>query len=51
MPHPEAYNHRTNHPDWTRIKETAKRQGRTLDSGLTVGIQMLQNAIDYIRTN
>jgi phosphoribosylformylglycinamidine synthase len=51
MPHPEAYNHWTNHPDWTRIKETAKRRGRTLDSDPTVGIQMLQNAVAYIRTN
>jgi len=49
MPHPEAYNHCTNHPDWTRIKESAKRQNRILDSAPTVGIQMLQNAVDYIR--
>ena len=26
MPHPEAYNHFTNHPDWTRIKEEKKRE-------------------------
>jgi phosphoribosylformylglycinamidine synthase len=51
MPHPEAYNHCTNYPDWTRRKEAAKRQNRTLDSGMTVGIQMLQNAVDYIRTS
>ena len=49
MPHPEAYNHWTNHPDWTRIKEAAKRQDLILDSAPTVGIQMLQNAVDYIR--
>jgi phosphoribosylformylglycinamidine synthase len=51
MPHPEAYNHWTNHPDWTRIKEAAKRQDLILDSAPTVGIQMLQNAVDYIRTS
>ncbi|MGD9045790.1 MAG: phosphoribosylformylglycinamidine synthase subunit PurQ [Desulfobacterales bacterium] len=51
MPHPEAYNHWTNHPDWTRRHEKARRQGRTLDSGPTVGIRMLQNAVDYIRSN
>jgi phosphoribosylformylglycinamidine synthase len=51
MPHPEAYNHWTNHPDWTRVKETIKRQGGSLDSGPTVGIRMLQNGVDYIRSN
>ncbi len=51
MPHPEAYNHWTNHPDWTRIKEVAKRQDRILDSAPPVGIQMMQNAVDYIRTS
>jgi phosphoribosylformylglycinamidine synthase I len=49
MPHPEAYNHWTNHPDWTRNLERAKRQGQTLSSGPTVGIRMLQNAVDYLR--
>jgi phosphoribosylformylglycinamidine synthase I len=49
MPHPEAYNHWTNHPDWTRRQERAKRQGLALDSSLTAGIQMLQNGVDYIR--
>jgi phosphoribosylformylglycinamidine (FGAM) synthase-like amidotransferase family enzyme len=51
MPHPEAYNHWTNHPDWTRVKETIKRQGGSLDSSPTVGIRMLQNGVDYIRSN
>ena len=51
MPHPEAYHHWTNHPDWTRLKEAAKRQDRVLDSAPTVGIRMLQNAVDYIRTS
>jgi phosphoribosylformylglycinamidine synthase len=51
MPHPEAYNHWTNHPDWTRQREKARRQGRTPDSGPTVGIRMLQNAVDYIRSS
>jgi phosphoribosylformylglycinamidine synthase len=51
MPHPEAYNHWTNHPDWTRVKEAITRQGGELDSGPTVGIRMLQNGVDYIRSN
>jgi phosphoribosylformylglycinamidine synthase I len=51
MPHPEAYNHWTNHPDWVRTKEKFKRQGGIPDSGPTVGIRMLQNGVDYIRQN
>lgn len=49
MPHPEAYNHWTNHPDWTRIKEIEKRKGNPIDSGLTAGIQMLQNGVRFIQ--
>ncbi|MBW1698737.1 MAG: phosphoribosylformylglycinamidine synthase subunit PurQ [Deltaproteobacteria bacterium] len=50
MPHPEAFNHLTNHPDWTRIKEKMKRQGLKLDNkGPTPGIRMLQNGVDFIR--
>lgn len=50
MPHPEAYNHWTNHPDWTRHREMARRQGQPLDSGPTVGIRLLQNAVDFMRS-
>ncbi len=50
MPHPEAYNHWTNHPDWTRNREKARRQNPSADDPLTVGIRMLQNAVDYCRT-
>ncbi len=49
MPHPEAYNHWTNHPAWSRLKEAAKRDGRTVDTGPTAGIRMLKNAVDYVR--
>jgi len=48
MPHPEAYNHWTNHPNWTREKETCKRLGRALPTGRTVGIQMFQNAVEFV---
>jgi phosphoribosylformylglycinamidine synthase I len=50
MPHPEAYNHWTNHPDWSRRKEFARRRGSTVHSALPVGIRILQNAVDYFRT-
>jgi len=51
MPHPEAFNHYTNHPDWTRTKENIKRRGKTIDTGPTVGIRMFQNAVEYIHNN
>jgi phosphoribosylformylglycinamidine synthase I len=47
MPHPEAYNHWTNHPDWTRRKEIERRRGSSAHSALPVGIRILQNAVDY----
>ena len=49
MPHPEAYNHWTNHPDWTRQKEAAKRRKTERQTDTTVGIRMLQNAVDTMR--
>lgn len=50
MPHPEAYNHWTNHPDWTRTREQLVRRGNQLPDGPTPGIQLFQNAVDYIRS-
>lgn len=49
MPHPEAYNHFTNHPDWTRNKEKAKRSKAKIDPGPTIGTRIFKNAVDYIR--
>ena len=48
MPHPEAYNHFTNHPDWLRNKERLKREGKSLDEQMTPGIQLFKNGVDYI---
>ncbi len=48
MPHPEAFNHWTNHPEWTRQKETIKRQGGGIESLPTVGVRLFQNAVEYI---
>jgi phosphoribosylformylglycinamidine synthase len=48
MPHPEAFNHWTNHPDWARIKEKKKRRQSKAESGCTVGIQLFKNAAEYI---
>ena len=49
MPHPEGYNHWTNHPDWTRRKEIAKRRGSSPNTTLPVGIKILQNAVEFLR--
>ena len=49
MPHPEAYNHVTNHPDWTRHKQMHKRLNTPFAAGDTPGIQLFCNGVDYIR--
>jgi len=51
MPHPEAFNHFTNHPDWTRNKEKARRSKAEIDPVHTLGIGILKNAVDYIRNS
>ncbi len=49
MPHPEAYNHFTNHPDWNRDLQKIKRQGKEPDFNNTLGIKLFKNGVDYIR--
>jgi phosphoribosylformylglycinamidine synthase subunit PurQ / glutaminase len=49
MPHPEAFNHFTNHPDWTRNKEALARQGKTISDERGEGLQIFRNAVDFIR--
>ncbi|MEJ2724708.1 MAG: phosphoribosylformylglycinamidine synthase subunit PurQ [Deltaproteobacteria bacterium] len=49
MPHPEAFHHFTNHPDWTRRKEALSRQGKSLQSEEGEGLRIFKNAVDYIR--
>lgn len=45
MPHPEAYNHWTNHPLWTRQKslegEPSSKEG--------LGIKLFRNAVEYFK--
>ena len=53
MPHPEAYNHFTNHPDWTRQKSLLKRKGGESDlaeffNAVPAGIRLFENAVDYV---
>ena len=49
MPHPEAYNHWTNHPDWTRLKALSKRRKKRIDTELTVAMKIFKNAVEYMQ--
>lgn len=49
MPHPEAYHHWTNHPDWPRRKEPLRRTGRPLPTASTPGVRIFENAVEYLR--
>jgi len=49
MPHPEAFNHVTNHPDWTRKKVSLLRQGKTFSTEEEEGVKAFRNAVEYIR--
>lgn len=49
MPHPEAYHHWTNHPDWARWKSQLRRSGETFPSEPTPGVRMLQNGVAYLQ--
>ncbi len=47
MPHPEAYNHFSNHPDWLRLRERAGRGRGISPDKLTTGIRLFENAVQY----
>lgn len=49
MPHPEAYNHFTNHPDWTRKKLIPGFDGKGHLSKEGEGMKIFRNAVNYIR--
>ncbi len=49
MPHPEGYNHYTNHPDWTRQKASLARQGKSFISEEGAGVQIFRNAVEYVK--
>ena len=48
MPHPEAFNHYTNHPDWTRKKEVIIRRGEEITQE-GEGIRIFKNAVQYLK--
>ena len=51
MPHPEAFNHYTNHPDWTRKRELMVRQGRPEIAEEGEGIKIFRNAVEYVKNS
>lgn len=50
MPHPEAFNHITNHPHYTRLREEHARKNIPLKEEGD-GIQVWRNAVEYVRDN
>jgi len=51
MPHPEAYNHYTNHPEWVLKREKMSRVNKSIEQEEGKGILLFRNAIEYIRKN
>lgn len=51
MPHPEAYNHFTNHPDWALKREELARRGKTIEKEEGEGVAIFRNAVGYVREN
>lgn len=48
MPHPEAFNHFTNHPEWVRRKQELMRRGEHLRTEEGDGIKIFRNAVEYV---
>jgi phosphoribosylformylglycinamidine synthase len=51
MPHPEAYNHYTNHPDWVKLMQELKRKGMNSETNEGEGVKIFRNAVEYIKDN
>jgi phosphoribosylformylglycinamidine synthase len=49
MPHPEGFNHLTNHPNWALKKEKLAREGKKILSDEGDGIKIFKNAVEYIK--
>ena len=49
MPHPEAFNHWTNHDQWTRKKYHLSKNKETIKSTQGYGVKIFQNAVQYAK--
>ncbi len=49
MPHPEAFNHFTNHPDWCRRKEGLIREGEKNLPDEGEGILIFRKGVEYVK--
>ncbi len=49
MPHPEGFNHFTNHPNWTEKKQILEKIGKSIKHQEGDGIRIFRNAVEYIR--
>ena len=49
MPHPEAYKHVANHPDWSRQREQEKRGATAPQNRVGEGIRVFENAVAYFK--
>jgi phosphoribosylformylglycinamidine synthase I len=49
MPHPEAYHHFTQHPNWTLQKEIREREGKALETEEGAGLKVFKNAFEYLQ--
>jgi phosphoribosylformylglycinamidine synthase len=51
MPHPEAFNHFTNHPNWQNRIHGSKNGNTTFENEEGDGIKVFRNAVQYIEDN
>ncbi len=49
MPHPEAYNHPFNHPDWIFEREKKNRKNEKYGEKITPGIKLFKNGVEYFK--
>jgi len=49
MPHPEAFHHLTNHPDWPALLDRRRRQGLPPPAWEGQGLKIFRNAVTYVR--
>jgi len=51
MPHPEAFHHLSNHPNWTRTVDRMRRAGEVPADLEGQGLQIFRNAVQYVEEN